>query len=121
MRIWPTSTAAADVFVMLCRDRWGGLEQEGFGIVFLEAAACGVPQVAGASGGAADAVVDGETGYVLADPRDPVAAAVAIGGLLDDGGLRRRMGEESRRRAERGFSWDALAGQLGDALARWEP
>jgi phosphatidylinositol alpha-1,6-mannosyltransferase len=113
--------AAADVFVMLCRDRWGGLEQEGFGIVFLEAAACGVPQVAGASGGAADAVVDGETGYVVADPRDPAAAAVAIGRLLDDGGLRRRMGEESRRRAEGRFSWDALAGQLGDALARWEP
>jgi len=42
----------ADVFAMACRTRWGGLEQEGFGIVFLEAAACGVPQVAGYSGGA---------------------------------------------------------------------
>ena len=47
----------ADVFVMACRDRWFGLEQEGFGIVFLEAAACGVPQVAGRSGGADEAVV----------------------------------------------------------------
>jgi len=113
--------AAADVFVMLCRDRWAGLEQEGFGIVFVEAAACGVPQVAGASGGAADAVADGETGFVLGDPRDPAAAAAAIGRLLDDEVLRRRMGERSRRRAERCFSWDTLAAQLGDALARWEP
>jgi len=112
---------AADVFAMLCRDRWGGLEQEGFGIVFLEAAACGVPQVAGASGGAADAVADGETGFVLPDPRDPAAAATAIGRLLDDEGLRGRMGAASRRRAEQGYSWDTLAAQLGDALARWEP
>ena len=112
---------AADVFAMLCRDRWGGLEQEGFGIVFLEAAACGVPQVAGASGGAAEAVADGETGFVLPDPRDPAAAATAIGRLLDDEGLRGRMGAASRRRAEAGYSWDTLAVQLGDALARWEP
>ena len=48
---------AADVFAMACRSRWIGLEQEGFGIVFLEAAAAGVPQVAGDSGGAAEAVV----------------------------------------------------------------
>ena len=59
----PSLYGCADVFAMLCRNRWGGLEQEGFGIVFLEAAACGVPQVAGASGGAAEAVVDGETGW----------------------------------------------------------
>ena len=69
----PTTTCprlygCADVFAMLCRNRWGGLEQEGFGIVFVEAAACGVPQVAGDSGGAAEAVVDGETGLVVGDP-----------------------------------------------------
>jgi phosphatidyl-myo-inositol dimannoside synthase len=58
----PRVYGCADVFTMLCRNRWGGLEQEGFGIVFVEAAACGVPQVAGDSGGAADAVADGETG-----------------------------------------------------------
>ena len=61
----------ADVFAMLCRNRWGGVEQEGLGIVFLEAAAAGVPQVAGASGGAAEAVVDGETGVVVQRPEDP--------------------------------------------------
>ena len=43
----PRLYGCADVFTMLCRNRWGGLEQEGFGIVFVEAAACGVPQVAG--------------------------------------------------------------------------
>ncbi|HEV8063413.1 MAG TPA: glycosyltransferase family 4 protein, partial [Acidimicrobiales bacterium] len=58
---------AADVWAMLCRDRMGGWLQEGFGIVFMEAAACGVPQVAGDSGGARDAVVDGETGFVVAN------------------------------------------------------
>ncbi len=50
---------AADLFVMACRTRWLGLEQEGFGIVFLEAAAAGVPQIAGASGGAPEAVETG--------------------------------------------------------------
>ena len=66
----PALYGCADVFAMLCRNRWAGLEQEGFGIVFLEAAACGVRQVAGDSGGAAEAVVDGETGLVVGDPRD---------------------------------------------------
>ncbi len=111
---------AADVFAMVCRDRWGGLEQEGFGIVFLEAAACGVPQVAGASGGAAEAVDDGVTGLVVARPRDPDAVAAALASLLDDAELRSRMGEAGRRRASEQFSWDVLAGRLGGALRRWE-
>ena len=68
------STACADVFAMCCRERWGGLEAEGFGIVFLEAAACGVPAVAGRSGGAHEAVVDGETGFVV-PPRDVARGA----------------------------------------------
>ena len=73
---------------MLCRNRWLGLEQEGFGIVFLEAAAAGVAQVAGASGGAGEAVVDGETGLVVRRPTDVGAVARAIGRLLADEGLR---------------------------------
>ena len=105
----------ADVFAMLCRTRWWGLEQEGFGIVFLEAAAAGVPQVAGRSGGAHEAVVDGETGTVL-DPATAPAAAEAIGALLDDGELRRRMGAAGRRRAKASFSYDVLAGQLRTAI-----
>ena len=66
--ILPALYACADVFAMLCRDRWGGLEAEGFGIVFLEAAAGGVPAVAGRSGGSHEAVVDGETGFVVDEP-----------------------------------------------------
>jgi phosphatidylinositol alpha-1,6-mannosyltransferase len=106
----------ADVFTMLCRNRWAGLEQEGFGIVFVEAAACGVPQVAGDSGGAAEAVADGETGIVVRRPDDHVAAADAIHELLVDGARRARMGEESRRRAVAEFSYDVLAARLAASL-----
>ncbi|MGH9181606.1 MAG: glycosyltransferase, partial [Acidimicrobiales bacterium] len=109
-----------DVFALPCRDRWGGLEQEGFGIVFLEAAACGVPQVAGDSGGAAEAVASGGTGLVVSRPEDPAAVAAALAPLLDDQDLRRRMGAAARRRAERDFSYDELAARLGDALSGFE-
>ena len=105
----------ADLFAMLCRTRWGGLEQEGFGIVFLEAAAAGVPQVAGRSGGAHEAVIDGETGIVL-DPATPESAAAAIGALLDDPARRKAMGDAARRRTETEFSYDVLAARLGRAL-----
>src|SRR6185295_19116984 len=73
--------ASADVFAMCCRERWGGLEAEGFGIVFLEAAACGVPAVAGRSGGSHEAVADGETGFVV-NPRDVAAVREAIARLV---------------------------------------
>ncbi len=108
---------AADVFVMACRNRWGGLEQEGFGIVFLEAAAFGVPQVAGDSGGATEAVLDGETGLVVHDPSDPGAVAEAIRTLLADPPLRRRMGRAARSRVQESFDTDVLASRLAEALA----
>jgi phosphatidylinositol alpha-1,6-mannosyltransferase len=107
----PDLYASADVFAMLCRERWGGLEAEGFGIVFLEAAACGLPAVAGRSGGAEEAVAHGESGFVV-DPRDPAAAAGALDRLLDDPDGRAAMGAEARRRAVEGFSYDALAARL---------
>jgi phosphatidyl-myo-inositol dimannoside synthase len=109
----------ADVFAMLCRNRWGGLEQEGFGIVFLEAAACGVPQVAGDSGGAAEAVADGETGLVVGRPSDVSAVAAALAGLLDDPDRRRAMGAAARDRTVAEFGYDRLASRLGQVLARW--
>jgi phosphatidylinositol alpha-1,6-mannosyltransferase len=112
----PLLYGCADVFAMMCRNRWGGLEQEGFGIVFVEAAACGIPQIAGDSGGSAEAVVDGETGWVMADPEDSVALASRIEGLLDDAPLRRRMGEASRRRAVEHFDYAVLASRLGGVL-----
>ncbi len=107
---------AADIFVMACRNRWLGLEQEGFGIVFLEAAAAGVPQVAGESGGAAEAVVDGVTGLVVASPEDPGSVATAIRTLLCDPKLRKRMGQAARTRAQASFDYDVLASRLASSL-----
>jgi phosphatidylinositol alpha-1,6-mannosyltransferase len=112
----PSVYAAGDVFAMLCRDRWGGLEQEGFGIVFLEAAACGVPQVAGHSGGSDEAVVDGVTGRVVHGD-DPLAVAAALAPMLDDAALRHRMGDAARARAIEEFDYTRLAARLADALA----
>lgn len=108
--------ASADVYAMLCRNRWGGLEQEGFGIVFLEAAAAGVPQVAGNSGGAAEAVAHEETGLVVDDPTDPHAVAAALRRLLSDDDLRSRMGKAGRDRALAEFDYDHLARRLAKAL-----
>jgi phosphatidylinositol alpha-1,6-mannosyltransferase len=113
----PALYGCADVFAMLCRDRWGGMEQEGFGIVFLEAAACGVPQVAGRSGGAAEAVEEGITGTIVNRPADVDDVAAALGRLLDDEDLRQRQGAASRRRAEVEFSYDVLASRLSSALS----
>jgi len=114
----PDLLGCADVFAMPCRSRWGGLEQEGFGIVFLEAAACGVPSVAGASGGSAEAVVHGETGLVVDHPNDPVAVAGALAHLLDDVDLRHRQGAAARARAVEQFSYDGLAIGMAHALER---
>jgi phosphatidylinositol alpha-1,6-mannosyltransferase len=94
------------------------LEQEGFGIVFLEAAAVGIPAVAGDSGGAAEAVVDGETGIVIHDPTDSAAVARAIDQLVSDPALASRQGQSARHRAETEYSYDVLAARLGEALAK---
>ena len=112
----PRLYGCADAYAMLCRNRWGGLEQEGFGIVFLEAAACGVPQIAGDSGGAAEAVDHGVTGLVVRHPDDPREVAAAIEALLDDPAQARRMGAAGRERAVREFSYDVLAHRLGTSL-----
>lgn len=115
----PGLYGAADVFAMACRNRWLGLEQEGFGIVFLEAAACGVAQVAGESGGAAEAVLDGETGLVVDEPQSVAALADALRALIIDPDRRAAMGAAGRARAEQSFSYDVLADQLRAALDGW--
>jgi phosphatidylinositol alpha-1,6-mannosyltransferase len=112
----PRLYGCADAYAMLCRNRWGGLEQEGFGIVFLEAAACGVPQIAGDSGGAAEAVEDGVTGVVVHEPDDPRQVAAAIERILDDPAAARVMGVAGRARAVSEFSYDVLAHRLGTSL-----
>jgi len=106
----------ADVFAMLCRVRWGGLEQEGFGIVFLEAAASGIPQIAGNSGGAAEAVAHNRTGLVVQDPTDVQQIAQALDTLASDATLRHSFGQASRLRATEAFSYDLLAKKLHTAL-----
>jgi phosphatidylinositol alpha-1,6-mannosyltransferase len=116
----PRVMALGDAFAMPCRARWGGLEQEGFGIVLLEAAACGVPQVTGDTGGAAEAVAHGETGFVVRRPADPWPVADALDALLSDESLRARMGAAGRRRAEGQFSYDRLAVRLDGALTALE-
>ena len=114
----PDAYACGDVFAMLARNRWAGLEQEGFGIVFLEAAAGGVPSVAGGSGGVRDAVEDGVTGLVVDDPRDVDAVAEALAALLDDDERRAQMGRAARARAVEQFDYDVLAARLHEALQR---
>jgi phosphatidyl-myo-inositol dimannoside synthase len=113
----PAFYGMADVFAMLSHDRFGGLEQEGFGIVFLEAAACGVPVVAGASGGVAEAVEHGTTGFVIEDATDRDAVVAALDALLADPAQRVAMGGAGRRRAVESFDQDALAHTLHLGLA----
>ncbi|MGW2421640.1 glycosyltransferase family 4 protein [Streptomyces sp. NPDC001709] len=111
----PAHYGAGDVFAMPCRTRRGGLDVEGLGIVYLEASATGLPVVAGDSGGAPDAVLDGETGWVVRGG-DPAAAADRIIPLLQDPELRRRMGERGRQWVEERWRWDLLAEKLKDLL-----
>jgi phosphatidyl-myo-inositol dimannoside synthase len=101
----------ADVFAMVCRERWGGLEAEGYGIVFVEAAACGVPSVAGRSGGSHEAVVDGETGFVV-DPHDAGGVRAALDRVLGDETLRERLGAAARTRAVEELTYDRQVGRL---------
>ena len=112
----PDLYACSDVFAMMCRNRWGGLEQEGFGIVFVEAASCGIPQVAGKSGGAAEAVLDGVTGFVLDNPLDVSGLAVRINTILSDATLRTEMSIAARKRTVELFDYEVLAARLGNVL-----
>ncbi|WP_031081159.1 glycosyltransferase family 4 protein [Streptomyces sp. NRRL WC-3549] len=111
----PAHYGAGDVFAMPCRTRRGGLDVEGLGIVYLEASATGLPVVAGDSGGAPDAVLDGETGWVV---RGGSAEETAdrIVTLLGDPALRRRMGERGRDWVEEKWRWDLLAEKLRTLL-----
>ena len=87
---------------------------EGFGIVYLEAGARGLPVVAGNVGGALDAVVDGETG-VLVEPTDPTAVAKAAVELLRSPERAARMGHNAAARAER-FAWPVIARRVEDLV-----
>ncbi|WP_405688538.1 glycosyltransferase family 4 protein [Streptomyces sp. NBC_00057] len=107
----PAHCGAGDVFAMPCRTRRGGLDVEGLGIVFLEASATGLPVVAGDSGGAPDAVLDGETGWVVRGG-SVEESADRIVTLLRDPELRQRMGERGRAWVEEKWRWDLMADRL---------
>ena len=111
----PASHAALDVFAMPCRTRWGGLDVEGLGIVYLEAQASGVPAVAGRSGGAPEAVVDGITGTVV-DGDDPRAIVGALDHWLSDPAARTAAGQAGRREAETRWSWAVIADRFAALL-----
>jgi phosphatidylinositol alpha-1,6-mannosyltransferase len=102
---------------MPCRTRRAGLDVEGLGMVFLEAAACGRPVVAGTSGGAPEAVREGITGHVV-DPRSPDTVADVLSGLLDDPGRARAMGRAGRAWVEERWSWTSIAATLADLLEK---
>lgn len=122
----PAYYAAVDVFALVSRSaapaQDGGMDSgqaarpvagpvEGFGTVFLEAAACGVPAVGGRGGGVAEAIVDGETGLVV-PPDDPQAVAAALVHLLEDRAYAARLGQAARQRVEAAFTWPARVGAL---------
>ena len=112
----PLHYAAGDVFAMTCYDRVAGLEVEGLGIVFLEAAATGLPVVAGRSGGTSDTVQEGVTGY-LVDGTSTAEVAARISALLADPQAARAMGAAGRRWMESEWQWDVLATRLRGLLA----
>jgi phosphatidylinositol alpha-1,6-mannosyltransferase len=103
------------VFAMPCRSRWFGLEAEGFGVVFLEAAASGLPVVAGDSGGAPETVEPGSSGFVV---DDSAALVDALRLLVADSELRQRMGAVGSRRAAERYSWPAVADRFEGAVGR---
>ncbi len=107
----PAYYSAADIFAMPCRTRRAGLDVEGFGVVFLEAAAAGLPVIAGDSGGAPDAVLDGETGYVVSGD-DTRSLADRINRLLANPSLAKAMGAKGRAWVERSWQWPAVGQEL---------
>jgi phosphatidyl-myo-inositol dimannoside synthase len=110
----PRYYRAGDVFAMPCRTRLGGLEVEGWGNVFIEAAACARPVVVGDSGGARESLVPSETG-LLVDGSDDDAVADAVASLLEDPALAEELGLAGRARVERSFTW----GRAAEQLAGW--
>jgi phosphatidylinositol alpha-1,6-mannosyltransferase len=107
----PGYYAASDVFAMPCRTRRAGLDVEGLGIVYLEASAAGLPVIGGDSGGAPDAILDGETGYVVPG-RSVITLADRIISLLADPARARAMGQRGLAWVEQEWDWSRVAGRL---------
>jgi phosphatidylinositol alpha-1,6-mannosyltransferase len=112
----PDIYASSDIFVMASRQIPGRMDiVEGFGISFLEASACGLPVVAGNSGGVADAVRDGKTGFLVnPDDREDIARALRL--LLTDDDLAWRLREEGRKWIETQMSWECVAERMHNII-----
>jgi len=108
----PLLLNASNAYIGVSR-RADGTRVEGFGVALAEASACGLPVIAGQSGGLAEAVRDGETGLVV-DPDDPVAVAAALKRLLEDQLLARRLGQGGRKAIETFYNWDRVIRDLRD-------
>ncbi len=113
----PRYLRLGDIFAMPSRSRFFGLEVEGLGIVYLEASSTGIPVLGGASGGAPDAVLDGETGYVV-DGTNVAAIAHAAIAMLSDAALRERMGRRGREWALQTWSWKIWGERFNEILFR---
>jgi phosphatidylinositol alpha-1,6-mannosyltransferase len=111
----PRYISVGDVFAMPSRSRLAGLEVEGLGIVYLEASACGLPVIAGKSGGAPDAVLEGETG-ISVDGKDPAAIAEAVKFLFDDPVRAKEMGQRGREWINSYWRWDIWATKFIELL-----
>lgn len=111
----PHYISAADVFAMPSRSRFFGLEVEGLGIVYLEASACALPVVAGKSGGAPDAVIEGETGLIVDGTKiGDISASIAL--LLQDPLKASRMGQRGREWVVEQWSWDSWSAAFAEFL-----
>ena len=110
----PSYYDAANVFAMPCRTRRGGLDVEGLGIVYLEASATGLPVIGGDSGGAPDAILEGESGYVVHDVEGTADRLIE---LLCDPAKARAMGEKGLAWVDREWRWDLVAQRLDRILA----
>ncbi|SER37756.1 glycosyltransferase family 4 protein [Actinokineospora terrae] len=111
----PAHYAAGDVFAMPCRTHGKGLDVEALGIVFLEAAATGLPVIVGDSGGAPETVQDGKTGHVV-DGRAVADIAARIVELLGDPSRAAEMGAAGRKWMEKDWTWTARAARLRHLL-----
>lgn len=103
-----------DAFAMPAESRWAGLEVEGLGLVYLEAAACGLPVIVGTSGGAPETVEDGATGMIV---RNRQELRDALSTLALDNDLAKRMGRAGRARVERDYTWRAVVDRIEVALS----
>ena len=111
----PRYICLGEVFVMPSRSRLAGLEVEGLGIVYLEASACGLPVIAGNSGGAPDAVVQGVTGLVV-NGKDQQAVATSIATLLNDQEKAREMGRKGREWVVEQWRWEIWSEKFRELL-----